>query len=109
LITAQWEEVLRLAGSIRYGTVTASLIIRKLASYPRQNSLHAALREVGRIERTFFILEWMQDPELQKRVQGGSTRAKPETRWPGQSSLTAKANSATEPWKTNVTVRAVST
>ena len=37
LITAQWEEVLRLAASIRHGTVTASLIIRKLASYPRQN------------------------------------------------------------------------
>ena len=41
MITAQWEEVLRLAASIRHGTVTASLIIRKLASYPRQNSLHA--------------------------------------------------------------------
>jgi TnpA family transposase len=40
VITAQWEEVLRLAASIRHGTVTASLIIRKLASYPRQNSLH---------------------------------------------------------------------
>ena len=50
LITAQWEEVLRLAASIRHGTVTASLIIRKLASYPRQNSLHAALREIGRME-----------------------------------------------------------
>ena len=71
LITAQWEEVLRLAASIRHGTVTASLIIRKLASYPRQNSLHAALREVGRIERTLFMLEWMQDPELRKRVQVG--------------------------------------
>jgi len=57
LITAQWEEVLRLAASIRHGTVTASLIIRKLASYPRQNSLHAALREVGRMERTLFMLE----------------------------------------------------
>ncbi|MBV8415685.1 MAG: Tn3 family transposase [Verrucomicrobia bacterium] len=51
--------------------VTASLIIRKLASYPRQNSLHAALREVGRIERTLFMLEWTQDPELRKRVQVG--------------------------------------
>jgi TnpA family transposase len=71
LITAQWEEILRLAASIRHGTVTASLIIRKLASYPRQNSLHAALREVGRIERTLFMLEWTQDPELRRRVQVG--------------------------------------
>jgi TnpA family transposase len=71
LITAQWEEILRLAASIRHRSVTASLIIRKLASYPRQNSLHAALREVGRMERTLFMLEWMQDPELRKRVQVG--------------------------------------
>jgi TnpA family transposase len=75
LITTQWEEILRLAASIRHGTVTASLIIRKLASYPRQNSLHAALREVGRIERTLFMLEWMQDPELRRRVQVGLNKA----------------------------------
>jgi TnpA family transposase len=71
LVTAQWEEVLRLATSIRHGTVTASLIIRKLASYPPQNCLHAALREVGRMECTLFMREWMQDPELRKSVQLG--------------------------------------
>jgi TnpA family transposase len=70
LVRTQWEEILRLAASI-HGTVTASLIIRKLASYPRQNSLHSALREVGRIERSLFMLEWMKDPELRKRVQVG--------------------------------------
>jgi TnpA family transposase len=35
---------------IRTGTVTASLTMRQLASYPRQNGLAAALRELGRIE-----------------------------------------------------------
>ena len=30
-----------------------------------------ALREVGQIERTLFMLEWMQDPELRRRVQIG--------------------------------------
>ena len=45
LVRTQWDEILRLAASIRHGTVTASLIIRKLASYPRQNSLpHRASR-----------------------------------------------------------------
>jgi len=71
LLGTQCEEILRLAASIRHGTVTASLIIRKLASYPRQNSLHTALREVGRIERSLFMLEWMKDPELRRRVQVG--------------------------------------
>jgi TnpA family transposase len=70
-VRTQWEEILRLAASIRHGTVTASLIIRKLASYPGQNSLHTALREVGRIERSLFMLEWMKDPELRRRVQAG--------------------------------------
>lgn len=32
LVRTQWEEILRLAASIRHGTVTASLIIRKLAA-----------------------------------------------------------------------------
>jgi TnpA family transposase len=50
----QLSEVLRLAASIQQGTVTASLILRKLGSYPRQNSLAVALREVGR--RVFFCL-----------------------------------------------------
>jgi TnpA family transposase len=54
LVRTQWEKILRLGASIRHGTVTASLIIRRLASYPRQNSLHTALREVGRIERSLF-------------------------------------------------------
>jgi TnpA family transposase len=39
LILAQWPEILRLVASINHGTVTASLILRNLASYPRQNSL----------------------------------------------------------------------
>ena len=47
------------------GTVTASLILKKLASYPRQNSLAIALREIGRIERTLYTLEWLQDPGTQ--------------------------------------------
>ncbi|MFK0573406.1 Tn3 family transposase [Endozoicomonas sp.] len=70
-IENQWDDLLRLTSSIRLGTVTASLIIRKLASYPRQNKLALALRELGRIERTLFLLEWMQKPELRARVQAG--------------------------------------
>ena len=70
-IRAHWEDLLRLAASIRQGTVTASLMLRKLASYPRQNGLAVALRELGRIERTLFALDWMQHVELRRRVQVG--------------------------------------
>src|SRR6185369_12234861 len=56
LISAHWSDILRVAASIRTGTVTASLILRQLASYPRQNGVAAALRELGRLERTLFTL-----------------------------------------------------
>ncbi len=71
LMAAQWPEILRLAASIKQGTVTASLILAKLASYPRQNSLALALREVGRLERTLFTLTWLCDPALRQRVTAG--------------------------------------
>lgn len=67
-IRAHWDEVLRLASSIRQGTVTTSLMLRKLGGYPRQNGLAIALRELGRIERTLFTLEWLQNTELRRRV-----------------------------------------
>ncbi len=70
-IRTHWDEILRLIVSIKQGTVTASLMLRKLGSYPRQNGLAVALRELGRIERTLFTLNWMQSVELRRRVQIG--------------------------------------
>ena len=70
-IRANWSEILRLAASIKDGTVTASLMLRKLGSYPRQNGLAVALREVGRIERTLFSLGWLQSVEARRRNQIG--------------------------------------
>jgi len=70
-ITDHWDELLRLTASLRLGTVTAALLLRKLASYPRQNGLAWALREVGRLEKTLFTLEWLQSVELRRRVQVG--------------------------------------
>jgi TnpA family transposase len=71
LIQTHWDDILRLATSIKQGTVTASLVLTKLGSYPRQNGLALALRELGRIERTLFILDWLQSVELRQRVQAG--------------------------------------
>ena len=70
-ILAHWNDILRLATSIKQGTATASLMLRKLGSYPRQNGLAVALKELGRIERTLFTLDWIQDIELRRRVNAG--------------------------------------
>ncbi|MCK6208483.1 Tn3 family transposase [Bacillus infantis] len=71
VIKENYEDVLRLAHSIREGTVSASLIMGKLGSYSRQNSLASALREMGRIEKTIFILNYISDESLRRKIQRG--------------------------------------
>ena len=71
IIKDNYDEVLRLASSIKEGTVTSSLIISKLASYSRQNSLATALREMGKIEKTIFILDYISSEELRRKIQKG--------------------------------------
>jgi TnpA family transposase len=68
LIKAHWNEVLRLATSVRTGTVSASLMLKRLGAYPRQNGLALALREIGRIERTLFTLDWLETPALRRQA-----------------------------------------
>ncbi len=70
-IRTHWNEILRLAASIKRGTVTASLMLRKLGSYPRQNGLAVALPALGRTERTLFIFFWLQSVDLRRRVHAG--------------------------------------
>ena len=70
-VADHWDELLRLVTSIRSGTVTASAMLRRLSAYPRQNGLALALREVGRIERSIFMLDWLRDIDLRRRAQAG--------------------------------------
>ncbi len=68
LIVEQWGEMQRVASSIRHGTVSASLLMRKLAAYPRQNQVARALTEFGKLERTAFLLEYFRDAALRRRI-----------------------------------------
>jgi TnpA family transposase len=70
-ILLNWEDILRLATSIKPGTVSASLMLRKLGAYPRQHTLAVALREFGRLERTLFLLHYIQNPDLRRRIHAG--------------------------------------
>src|SRR3546814_14010306 len=68
LIVSHWPDIERVIGAMRDRTVTPSLILKKLSAYRQQNILAAALREVGRIERTLFTLRWIDDPALRRTV-----------------------------------------
>lgn len=42
----------------------------KLGSYARQNKIATALREIGRIEKTIFILDYITNETLRRRHLG---------------------------------------
>ena len=70
-IEQQWPEIVRLIASIITHRIVPSELLRQLASFPRQNELAIALREIGHIERTIFILTWISSSDVQRRAQMG--------------------------------------
>ena len=71
LIMANWPDILRSVATMASGAMPPSQLLRKFASYPRQHELAVALREIGRVERTLFIIDWLLDADMQRRAQIG--------------------------------------
>lgn len=71
VIRENYDDVLHLAHSIREGKVSGALIMGKLGSYARQNKVAQALREMGRIEKTIFILDYISSESMRRRIQRG--------------------------------------
>jgi len=69
IIEEQWDEILRFIATIRLKTATASQLFRRLNSYSRQHPLYRALKEFGKIPKTLFILEYLDDLELRQAVE----------------------------------------
>jgi len=56
------------------GVTPPSQLLRKFAAYPRQHELAEALKEIGRVERTLFIIDWLLDADMQHRAQIGRNK-----------------------------------
>ena len=75
VVREHWAEIVRLAASLKAGTVAPSTMLKKLSAYRRQNHLDLALQELGRIERTLFMLDWLESPELRRRCHAGLNKS----------------------------------
>jgi TnpA family transposase len=71
IITANWPDILRSAATMVTGVMPPSQLLRKFVAYPRQHELAEALKEIGRVERTLFIINWLIDADMQRRAQIG--------------------------------------
>lgn len=70
-IEAQWDQIARLVGSFAYGHTTASVVMQRLVGFGAKNHLYRAMRELGRLFKTEFILEYLARPDLRRRVRQG--------------------------------------
>ena len=61
LITEHWDDLLRLAGSLKLGRIPATGIMRTLQTGDRPTRLAQALAEFGRIEKTLHMLTYIND------------------------------------------------
>ena len=66
-----FTDALRCIATMLSGRMQPSQLLKKLAARPRPHDLAIALREIGRIERTLFIIDWLLDTDMQRRAQIG--------------------------------------
>lgn len=67
-IEQEWETFLRVAGSLKTGTISASELIRTLLNSKQPSSLFKSLREFGRIIQTNHLLRLFNDEGQQRRI-----------------------------------------
>jgi Transposase and inactivated derivatives, TnpA family len=68
-------DMYRVALSIKEGRITASAILRRLGNYSRQNKLYKAFRELGRLVRTGFLLQYLGDKDFRDMIQAATCKS----------------------------------
>jgi TnpA family transposase len=57
--------------SLEQGHTTASVALKRLAGFTTKNRFYRANRDLGRIFKTEFILKYMSEPQLRRRIRRG--------------------------------------
>lgn len=68
------DDLLRVAESLKLGTLTASEFVRTLRAPQRTSSLAAAIAETGRVAKTLFLLSHLDDEAYRRRILGQLNR-----------------------------------
>lgn len=68
LIAKHWEDLLRLAGSLKLGRISPASIMRTLHVGDRPTRLAQALAEFGRIDKTLHTLNYIGDEDMRRSI-----------------------------------------
>lgn len=68
IIASNWDDLLRVAGSLKMGTIRASELLRSLHFGSRPSTLARAIGEVGRVAKTLYLLAYLDDETYRRRI-----------------------------------------
>ena len=69
-----WQDMMQVVLSIQAGQVLPSMLLEKLGVYSRKNSLYKAFSELGRVERTLFLLDYMSNAVMRQQIRAETTK-----------------------------------
>lgn len=68
LVAEHWDDLLRLAGSLKLGVVRAAGLTRTLQTNDHPTRLARALQELGRVVKTLYLLRYVDDGSYRRRI-----------------------------------------
>ena len=74
LIATHARDMIQVVLSIQAGRVMPSMLLRKLSTYNRRSLLYRAFRELGRVERTLFLLRYISNTEVRRVIRAETTK-----------------------------------
>lgn len=74
LIETHWRDMMQVVLSIQAGKVLPSMLLRKLNSKNRKNKLYRAFRELGRVNRTLFLLRYVSESDFRQTIRAETTK-----------------------------------
>ncbi len=74
LIATHQRDMIQVMLSIQAGRVMPSMLLRKLGTHSRRSRLYRAFRELGRVERTLFLLRFFSSTEVRRTIRAETTK-----------------------------------
>jgi TnpA family transposase len=69
LLGEQWDQLVRVAASLRNRVASAHVVLQRLANASPADRVAKALTTLGRVVKTIYILRYIHQEELRRRIQ----------------------------------------
>ena len=69
IIKDSWDDILRFIVTIKERKTTTTQLLKRLTSYSRNHKLYTALKELGNIMKTNFLLVYIDDVKFRQRIE----------------------------------------